>query len=144
MILFKNKIAELDYQVAPKALREICDTFEMFSLFFNIVPVITRVRESVECDSGVHEAGRGVDFRDQHVQTDLKIHYLYTPEQVDAITRGMNDKYPRSDGKPTCLHHSFKGGPAHFHIQLEADKLLPGEPLARLSLPSDPASSAKA
>lgn len=112
----------------PKRLRAVCDDFETYSLYYGLEPVVTRVREPVVGDSGVHEAGRGVDFRDAQVSADGSINRVYTKEQADHIVQLLNDKHPRTDMKPTAMHHSFQSGPAHFHIQLSASDLLPGEP----------------
>ncbi len=80
--------------------------------------IITRVLESVCGDSGVHEARRGVDVRDE-----FEGGRLYTDNQVKMLVEHMNTCYPRNDGKPTCIHHSFAGGPLHFHIQIALSTL---------------------
>lgn len=128
---FKNKIAELDYSVIPEFLNRVCDDFETFSLYYGVEPVVTRVREGMCGDSGVHEAGRAVDFRNQSQLPDGTMGWLYTPAQMDDIVYQLNKKYPRDDGKPTALHHSFEGGPFHLHIQIQAGTLFPGEPKPR-------------
>jgi hypothetical protein len=105
---------------APK-LQEVVGYFESLSLAAGIEPVITRVWDAVCGDSGVHEAHRAVDFRDETIPYANESKNLYTQEQVDSIVKAINEKYPRTDGKPVCLHHSFQGAPHHFHVQIPAD-----------------------
>ncbi len=134
MINFKNARAEMEYNIMPKKLREVAETFETFSLYYGITPFVTRVRESVDGDSGVHEVGRGIDYRDQYASPGAVAPMrLYSPEQVADIVRLINERFPRTDGKPTCLHHSFKGFPYHFHLQIRASDLLAGEPIEPVS-----------
>lgn len=132
---FKNDVAKLDYGVIPEKLRKMCEDFETFSLFYGIDPVVTRIREGVCGDSGVHEAGRAVDFRNQYILPDGSRGFLYRSDQWEDIVHQMNLRYPRADKRPSCIHHSFERGPMHFHIQLEATQLLPGEPLPRPKIP---------
>lgn len=127
---FKNERAEREYKLMPKRLRAVCDDFETFSLFYGIEPVITRVREPQAGDSGVHEQGRGVDARDAQIMADGSSVRLYTKDQADSIVANLNLKHPRTDGKPTALHHSFQGGPAHIHLQIPVAWLEKGEPLS--------------
>lgn len=128
---FKNDLARGDYSILPAFLKKVCEDFETYSLYYGVEPVVTRVREAVPDDSGVHEAGRAVDFRDEVQLPDGTTRYLYTPEQADDIVYQLNRKYPRDDGKPTALHHRFEGGALHIHIQAQAGTLFPGEPKPR-------------
>jgi hypothetical protein len=98
-------------------LQNICHDFVRLSLdYAGIVPTVTRVLERIEGSSGVHEAGRAVDFRDEFGGV------LTYPENVrNAIVALLNHKYSRKDGKPTVLWHRFQGNPGHFHVQLAAD-----------------------
>lgn len=128
---FKNDLARGDYSILPAFLRKVCDDFETFSLYYGVEPVVTRVREAVPEDSGVHEACRAVDFRSQYSLPDGTMGWLYTAQQAEDIVYQLNRKYPRDDGKPTCMHHSFEGGPFHFHIQIQVGTLFPGEPKPR-------------
>lgn len=135
---FKNDLARSDYEVSPSKLKQICEDFKTFSLFHGVEPLITRVREGVCGDSGVHEQGRAVDIRDQYVLSDGRRGRLYTNEQAANICILINDKYRREDGKPTCLHHSFTGPsgvpqPVHFHVQIPIAWLKEGEPAAKPS-----------
>jgi hypothetical protein len=131
IIQFKNDQAQSDYGIMPAKLKEICNFFETCVSFYYITPVVTRVREGVCGDSGVHEAGRGIDYRDQEVMSDGSSRSLFTADQVQAICQQVADAYPRDDGKSVILHHSFNGGPMHFHIQIPFGWLAQGEPLPR-------------
>lgn len=111
---FKDEICEIEFRSLPEPLLQICVDFERLSEEFGIEPVVTRVKEKVQGSSGVHEAGRAVDFRDEYD----KNKFLY-PEKVRLeIAQKLNAKYSRRDGKQTCFWHSFKGGRHHFHVQL--------------------------
>lgn len=113
---FKSGQELIEFEKAPELLRRICKEFDELSTEMGIKAVVTRVRQTVEGSSGVHEAGRAVDFRDEYD----KGKFLYVHEQREKIVTILNTKYARKDGKPTCLWHSFKGGPHHFHIQIAA------------------------
>lgn len=99
----------------PLFLRAIVDEFERKSLEMGIEPVITRVSDPVEGESGVHPQKRAVDIRDEH-----NGRRTYTPAQRDLLIDYFNTKYRRRDGRPTVVWHSFKGAPHHFHIQVAA------------------------
>lgn len=101
------------YLSRPVILKRICEDFDLLSAAFDIESIVTRVLDPVEGESGVHPAGRAVDFRDECDGS-----FLYTEKQVAAIVEFLNEKYPRSDWKKVCIHHSFNGGPAHFHLQI--------------------------
>lgn len=75
--------------------------------------IVTRVKEKIKGSSGVHEENRAVDVR-----SEFEGGQLYTEDQVKEMLTFMNSVWPRNDGKVTMIHHSFKGGPKHFHIQL--------------------------
>lgn len=111
---FKSPEVENEYNTAiPTQLQVICNWFDQLSIaHFQIESVCTRVLEAICGDSGVHEAHRGVDLRDQ---TDAG--YLYTPEQVQFLVSEMNRRFPRKDKFLTMIHHSFEGGMFHFHVQ---------------------------
>lgn len=95
-------------------LMDMADKFDSFSkMVAGQEAIITRVKERIEGSSGVHEDSRAFDVRDE-----FEGGRLYTDEQVKRITTYMNDAFPRNDGKPTCIHHSFNNGPLHFHVQI--------------------------
>ena len=115
---FKSALAEREFIDAPDLLRQICFDFAEMSKEMGVEAVVTRVRQAVDGSSGVHEAGRAVDFRDEYD----KGKFLYVHEQREKLVNVLNLRYSRRDNKPTCLWHSFNGGPHHFHIQIEASK----------------------
>ena len=102
-----------ELMAAPVMLQYVAEEFNRISRQLGVEPVLTRVLEEVEGSSGVHEDYRGIDFRNEH-----KGVFLYTYEEVLAIEKYINDKFPRNDGRVTCIHHGFMGGPEHFHIQI--------------------------
>ena len=78
-----------------------------------ITPVLTRVKDVVQGESGVHPDGRGADFRDKYLGKSL-----YSEDERNALISMINAMHPRSDGYKTCIWHSFGGGPEHFHLQV--------------------------
>lgn len=114
---FKSPDCEEQLKGCPQRLQDIAQVFDALSKKYNIDPVVTRVWDAVCGDSGVHEAKRAVDFRNETIDSLGKSHFLYTHEQVDTIVNTINERYPRADGKLVCLHHSFHGAPHHFHLQ---------------------------
>lgn len=107
-------------QSAPR-LQEIVAYFDSLSTGFGIECIITRVWDAVCGDSGVHEAHRAVDLRDETRPSPTDSARLYTDDQVVSIVQAINEKYPRADGKLVCIHHSFQGMPYHFHLQIPFD-----------------------
>lgn len=75
--------------------------------------IITRVSDAVEGESGVHPAKRAFDCRFQ-----TEGGYYYTEEDAEYICDKVNERFPRTDGKVTCMIHSFNGGMEHFHVQI--------------------------
>jgi hypothetical protein len=110
---FKEAHMQAQYFSRPTRLLDVCRYFAELSEEMGIEPVVTRVTDTVPGESGVHPAGRAVDFRDESGGS-----RLYTDEQAADIVKAINEKFPRDDGKPTCMHHGFQGGPLHFHIQI--------------------------
>lgn len=78
--------------------------------------IITRIKEHICGDSGVHEVNRAFDVRNE-----FDGGRFYTDEQAKKLCDYMNAKYARNDGKPTMIHHSFNGGPMHLHCQIALD-----------------------
>ena len=105
------------YDILPDKLKEICESFDKISKENNISAVITRVSDPVDGESGVHLNFRAVDFRDEYFDGKVT-RRLYTIETVEEIVNYINDQYPRQDERLVCIHHSFGGGPAHFHLQI--------------------------
>lgn len=111
---FKEPKLEAELESVSVVLQQIIEDFAFDSEYvFGIEPVVTRVLDPVEGESGVHGDKRGVDLRDEHSGV-----CLYTKEQAASLVKWVNDKWKRNDGKVTCLHHSFNGGPLHFHFQI--------------------------
>jgi hypothetical protein len=110
------------YEERPKLLKLICEEFCTLSRSYGIEPTVTRVTDSVPGESGVHPAGRAVDFRDEY-WSGGRWKRLYPDEIVMAICQAMNVKFSRTDGKPTILNHAFKGGPRHFHCQVSLNQM---------------------
>ena len=80
---------------------------------FNIKPVITRLWDPVEGESGVHPDKRGCDIRDENGGQ-----FMFTISQANDLQYFINEKWKRNDGFRTCIHHGFQGGPKHFHLQI--------------------------
>lgn len=114
---FKSWFEEKEFNEAPELLKKICHEFDAISQELGVNAVVTRVKEKVEGSSGVHEAGRAVDFRDEHPKGE----FLYDHDKREKIVTLLNLRYSRKDGKPTCLWHSFKGGMHHFHVQIPTE-----------------------
>lgn len=110
---FKLQHMEEQLKETPLQLQEMVDEFCELSQAMAVEPIIVRVADPVEGESGVHLDYRAVDFRNQHRDS-----WMYTEEQVNALCQHFNQKYSRRDGKPTLLHHSFRGAPYHFHLQI--------------------------
>jgi hypothetical protein len=113
---FKSAHMMAQYDELPSLLKTIVEEFCELSVQFGVTPVVTRISDPVPGESGVHPAKRAIDFRDEF--SGMR---LYTPDQVEEIVMHLNTKYERQDGKVVCLHHSFKGMPHHFHLQVPID-----------------------
>jgi len=114
---FKKPHMKEQFDACPTKLLELCEAFNQLSLKEGIEPVVTRVTDPVEGESGVHLQHRAVDFRNEFHDGKAK-RWLYPIETVDHIVDTLNKKFPRKDGKPVALHHSFKNGAFHFHLQI--------------------------
>lgn len=113
---FKTESLRNELLYSPALLFIIANHFDMMSSYFRKRMVITRVWEKIDGSSGVHEAHRAFDVRDEFEGI-----YLFNEKEREMIIKSLNAKYPRTDGKEVCIWHSFKGGPHHFHIQIPAD-----------------------
>ena len=121
----KFKTPELmeEFVQMPAMLQVMAQWFEQLCIVhFGIDPTVTRIKETVPGSSGVHEAGRAIDFRDEHAGG-----RLFTDERVAFLVSQMNARFPGNDSKPTCIHHKFAGGPAHFHIQISSGDHYPAD-----------------
>lgn len=111
-MIFKTESAHEQYPKLPPLLRHMMDELSEMCSTWNIEPFCTRVADPVTGDSGVHEVYRAIDIRDQ-----FDGEHVFTEDQIGQVVSYFNDKYRRTDGKPTCLYHSFQGGPYHLHFQ---------------------------
>lgn len=112
-IKFKEESDEQELLQSSMVLQQISTDFALLSHFYGVCPVVTRVWGKIAGDSGVHSDKRAIDFRDEFQGS-----RLYSDEQVEGILRYLNAKWGRNDGFPTAIHHAFKGGPKHFHLQI--------------------------
>lgn len=114
---FKDLQSQNEFDSIPSKLKEIALFFDKLSNDLGIEAVVTRIKTKICGDSGVHMAGRAIDFRNETLLDDGTPHYLYTDDQVKHIVDSINSTYPRDDGKLVVIHHSFQGAPWHFHLQ---------------------------
>ncbi len=131
--LFKQDHLREQYEDVPLLLQFIAEDFCEESRTYGVEPVVTRIRDAVACatdssgelicESGVHPDGRAIDFRDEHDSGGMRRRRLYSDHIAQSICRVINERYARDDGKPTILHHSFNGGPLHFHCQVSVSQL---------------------
>lgn len=122
-IEFKTDRARDEYANIGPALKIVCDYFVGLSHWHGITPVVTRVLEPIPGESGVHQAGRAVDFRNE---IGVGGRCLYTDAEALDIVAKMNARFPRKDGRLVCIHHAFTNhanpaagrAPYHFHLQI--------------------------
>ena len=115
---FKTPQLKVQYKHTPAILKLIFQFFETRSVnLFGIEPVITRLTDPFNGESGVHPANRAIDVRSEYRFHDINIK-TYKEQQVQILLSLVNYRFYRTDGKKTIIHHSFNGGPHHFHIQV--------------------------
>jgi hypothetical protein len=113
-VKFKDLKLQDELYHTPTLLQVMAEWLDQLSIgHFGKEIEITRVFEKVNGSSGVHEAHRAFDARDEHAGG----HY-YKPEEIAFLVSEMNRRFPRTDGKQSCIHHSFHGGPHHLHVQV--------------------------
>lgn len=115
-MIFKDDSEKLKHEYAqlPAMLQVMCEWFRGLCVaHFKKDPIITRIKEKIDGSSGVHEAGRAVDFRNQHGND-----FMFSSEETRFLVSEMNRRFPRTDKKLTMIHHSFNNGPYHFHLQI--------------------------
>lgn len=111
---FKEDRIEIEFERAPLMLQLVMEDFDKISkIHCGQEAIVTRILGKIDGDSGVHADHRAADFRDE-----FEGGRLYTEEQVKFLVQYMNSMYQRNDGKLTMIHHSFNGGPLHFHVQI--------------------------
>lgn len=106
---------EAQLKSAPLLLKILVQDFCDLSNQYGIEPVVTRITDPVEGESGVHLDHRAADFRDEH-----EGEFTYSEQQRLEILGYLNSKYFRNDGKLSVIWHAFNGGPHHFHVQIAA------------------------
>jgi len=112
-MLFKEERLKTEFFKMDPIVRLMAIHFEVLCKeYFKITPVCTRIFDDIKGATGVHPAGRAIDFRNE---TGGK--RMFTDEQVKFLVSEMNKRFPGHDNLATCIHHSFNGGPYHFHIQ---------------------------
>ena len=117
-MLFKTEEIRTQFYKSPSLLRAIALDIERLSKMFGIDPMITRVTDPVEGESGVHLDHRAVDFRVEYSDDKGEIKRLYTVNQATAIEDFINRLYPRRDGFKTAIVHPSKEGLSHIHCQI--------------------------
>lgn len=114
---FKEPRLSEQFDKMPDLLKEISYEFAFMSYAMGIAPIVTRITDPVEGESGVHLANRAIDFRDEHKGVSL-----YDKSDVMFLLQYFNGKYARNDNFHTLIWHAFNGMPKHFHIQIAATK----------------------
>lgn len=112
---FKSPHLEQQLKDAPLLLKFLAQDFGELAATLGIEPVVTRVTDPVQGESGVHTDYRAFDIRDEY-----NGEFTYSESQRLMILKSLNAKYFRNDGKPSVIWHSFGGGPHHFHVQIAA------------------------
>ncbi len=113
---FKEEKMREQFPLLPELLKRMISDFELVSETLGVEPVITRISDPIEGESGVHPDLRAIDFRDEY-EGEL----LYTRRAREILVLRINTKWPRNDGKLTLIWHSFRGAPNHFHLQCASD-----------------------
>lgn len=116
MLRYKDPKLADEFAQCPDVLQYATSIFCYLSEALDIDPVITNVFGAPAGSTGVHAQKRAVDFRDQHAGA-----FLYTLAQRQWIQQVMNERFARVDGFQTLVHHSFRGGPLHWHLQVPDD-----------------------
>lgn len=111
---FKEPRIEDEFNGAPLLLKiMLIDADHFCQTFFKKEITVTRVLGKIEGDSGVHADYRAVDVRDEY-----QGNREFTEFEVKRLIKHINQIYARNDGFSSVIHHSFKGGPYHFHFQI--------------------------
>ena len=62
-MIFKEEKLQAELHSRHTLLQQMAADFESLSRSFGIEPVVTRILERIVGSSGVHEDGRGIDFK---------------------------------------------------------------------------------
>jgi hypothetical protein len=116
-IEFKEERFIEQFHSRPILLQRLATLFIEESVRRGITPTITRITDRLVSgnESGVHAAGRAIDFRDFH-----KGVWLYPKDVRRTIVSEFNKHFQRRDGRVTLLHHG--GTSYHFHLQIPYDE----------------------
>jgi len=113
-VYFKAPEVQQEFYQAPLMLQVMGCDFSAQANRLGIEPVMTRVTAKVHGSSGVHEAGRALDFRGQY-----KGEHQHSLDERLALVHYINAKYKRRDNKKSIIYHRFdKGSPYHYHLQI--------------------------
>lgn len=114
---FKKDEYALEFGVLPKVLKAIALDMDRYAQeHFGIELTVTRVFEHVPGETGVHQRGLAIDFRDEYMGE-----LTFNLDQRRELLEYVNNRYVRSDGLKTLLSHKFKGGPRHWHVQCQSE-----------------------
>lgn len=121
----KNKDLITQFDEIPTLLQLVVEEADRYSQEkYGQELLLTSIWRKKTTDSGVHQAWRAVDARDEFKDTlTSPSQRQFTDSQVRDIVSHINGKFPRIDGKKTCIHHAVEGGMLHFHFQVSAHML---------------------
>lgn len=121
---FKNKDLKGQFLRLPKILQDIAIRMNHLFQDLNKPMVITRIFGKIEGSSGVHEAGRAFDVRNEYFDEHGKQKRLLNEDEVAFVIGEISKDFPRRDHVSRIIHHSFNGGPYHFHVQCGAHETM--------------------
>ena len=111
---FKSAALREEFWNAHPVVRQMAIWFEQLCLvYFQKDPTITRVLEDIPGATKTHPEGRAIDFRDEFGGK-----REFSDEEVRFLVSEMNKRFQDPSGMKSCVHHSFAGGPMHFHLQI--------------------------
>lgn len=114
---FKKPEYSTEFNVLPKVLKIIALDLDRYTQEkFGIEMIVTRVFEHVPGETGIHQQGLAIDFRDE-----FEGQLTFNLDQRKELLQYANERYKRSDGFRTLISHKFKNGPRHYHLQIPAD-----------------------
>lgn len=110
---FKSPQVQAEFEASSLILRILAEDLVRLINNMGIIPTMTRVLEDIPGATAVHPDGRAFDIRDE-----FNGKFTFSEDQIKWLLSEINTKWARNDGKPTLIHHSFQGGPAHLHAQI--------------------------
>ena len=121
MLTYAKNIYRSDMDLTHPLLGVIVFDFAFFCLRrYGFVPTITSIIRPQSKDSGVHAAGRAIDFSRHRYSDKGKVTGSIPESDIPKILSYFNIKYPRGDQLDTIKYHDVGLGP-HFHIQVAFD-----------------------